>query len=164
MESDVVADLGLQGDPGLLSVAGLHALQTADVVLADRLCPEAIVRLATGTVMVAKKTPGNAATAQAELNQAGLAALRQGKTVVRLKGGDPFVFGRGGEEACVYQDHGYRVRVIPRISSSVAAASCAGIPVTSRGFADQLLVTSAHGSDDRSLNCRRLTSDVPMCS
>eukprot|EP00037_Helgoeca_nana_P012557 m.114358 g.114358 ORF g.114358 m.114358 type:complete len:236 (+) comp21513_c0_seq1:515-1222(+) len=99
------------GDPGLLTVAAAKAIAAADVVLADRLVPTSILQLANGTVQVADKTPGRAHDAQRELDQAGLAALDQGKSVVRLKGGDPFVFGRGGEEARWYSSHGYNVGV-----------------------------------------------------
>jgi hypothetical protein len=99
------------GDPGLLTVAAVNAISTADVVLADRLVPASILRLARGRVEVADKTLGRAHESQRELDRAGVAALGSGHTVVRLKGGDPFVFGRGGEEARWYSDNGYRVGV-----------------------------------------------------
>lgn len=135
------------GDIGLLTVAAVQAITKADVVLADRLVSREILDLATGRVVTAKKVPGRAHEAQRELDREGLAALEAGQTVVRLKGGDPFVFGRGGEEALWYSSHGYTIRVIPGISSSIAAAACAGIPMTTRGVADRFVVTTGHGRD-----------------
>jgi len=149
------------GDPGLLTVAAARAIKEADVVLADRLVPQQVLELATGTVQVATKTPGRAHDAQRELDHAGLAALKRGCSVVRLKGGDPFVFGRGGEEARWYSSHGFNVGIIPGVSSSIAAAACAGIPVTTRGVADRFIVATAHGRDDTSPS---LPTYAPKCT
>eukprot|EP00038_Savillea_parva_P008500 m.177360 g.177360 ORF g.177360 m.177360 type:complete len:339 (-) comp14331_c0_seq1:84-1100(-) len=149
------------GDPGLLTVAAARAVANADVVLADRLVPQSILKLARGRVEVADKTPGRAHDAQRELDHAGLAALKRGESVVRLKGGDPFVFGRGGEEAHWYSSHGFRVGVIPGVSSSIAAAACAGIPLTTRGIADRFVVATAHGRDGSSPELPRFE---PCCT
>jgi uroporphyrin-III C-methyltransferase len=100
-------------------------------------------------VRVARKRCGRADLAQAELDAWGLEGLRQGKHVVRLKNGDPFMFGRGGEEAVIYSEAGFDVEVVPGISSSLSAPMSAGIPATMRDVADQVLVCTGHGKQDR---------------
>lgn len=135
------------GDAALLTLAARDAIMHADVVVSDRLVPKEITALASGTVFVARKTPGRAHLAQAELDEAVLAAARQGKDVVRLKGGDSFVFGRGGEEIRLYRQHGFEPEVIPGISCCLAAPAAAKIPLTLRGTAHFFLVTTAHGKD-----------------
>lgn len=137
------------GDPELLTLKALRALREADLVLADRLVPRDILALATCEVRVARKRCGRADLAQAELDAWGLDALRQGKRVVRLKNGDPFMFGRGGEEAVIYSEAGFDVEVVPGISSSLSAPMSAGIPATMRDVADQVLVCTGHGKQDR---------------
>jgi uroporphyrin-III C-methyltransferase len=135
------------GDPGLMTVAAMQALAEAEVVVADRLCPPAITALIgpNATLFVARKLPGHAAEAQAELDKAVLAAAAAGKDVVRLKGGDPFLFGRGGEEVILYRTHGHSPELIPGLSSCIAGPAAAMIPVTHRGVADRLMVITAHG-------------------
>ena len=135
------------GDAALLTLAAWDAIVHADVVVSDRLVPKAITGLARGTVFVARKTPGRAHLAQAELDNAVLTAARQGKYVVRLKCGDSFVFGRGGEEIRMYRQHGFEPEVIPGISCCIAAPAAAKVPLTLRGVAHQVLVTTAHGKD-----------------
>ncbi|TYZ64062.1 hypothetical protein PybrP1_003079 [[Pythium] brassicae (nom. inval.)] len=137
------------GDPELLTLKALRALREADLVLADRLVPREILTLATCEVRVARKRCGRADLAQAELDAWGLEGLRQGKRVVRLKNGDPFMFGRGGEEAVIYSEAGFDVEVVPGISSSLSAPMSAGIPATMRDVADQVLVCTGHGKQDR---------------
>uniref|UniRef100_K3X0S9 uroporphyrinogen-III C-methyltransferase n=1 Tax=Globisporangium ultimum (strain ATCC 200006 / CBS 805.95 / DAOM BR144) TaxID=431595 RepID=K3X0S9_GLOUD len=137
------------GDPELLTLKAYRALQEADLVLADRLVPKDILALAKGEVRVARKRCGRADLAQAELDAWGLEGLRQGKHVVRLKNGDPFMFGRGGEEAVIYSEAGFDVEVVPGISSSLSAPMSAGIPATMRDVADQVLVCTGHGKQDR---------------
>ncbi|KAI8368294.1 tetrapyrrole methylase [Radiomyces spectabilis] len=134
------------GDPGLLTVAAQEAMETADLVLADKIVPAEIVALVKCELKIARKFPGNADAAQEEFNQIALKALRQGKHVVRLKQGDPFLFGRGGEEVLFFRSHGYCPKVIPGISSSVAAPLLAGIPLTHRSVASQFLVTTGTGA------------------
>ncbi len=136
------------GDPRLLTVAALEALASADIVVSDRLVPPEILSLAAGEVIVANKTYGRAHEAQEEIYWRIEEALRGGQTVVRLKGGDPFVFGRGGEEVLHFRALGYEAEVIPGISSALAAPLLAGIPVTTRGVASQVLVTTGHGEND----------------
>lgn len=137
------------GDPELLTVKAVRAIQSADLVLADRLVPRDVLALASCEVRVARKRCGKADLAQAELDAWGLEALRLGKRVVRLKNGDPFLFGRGGEEAVIYSTAGFDVDVIPGISSSLSAPMSAGIPATMRDVADQVLVCTGHGKQDR---------------
>lgn len=137
------------GDPELLTVKAFRAIQQADLVLADRLVPHEILAIAKCEVRVARKRCGKADLAQAELDAWGLEGLRQGKRVVRLKNGDPFMFGRGGEEAVIYAEAGFDVEVIPGISSSLSAPMSAGIPATMRDVADQVLVCTGHGKQDR---------------
>ncbi|RLN71368.1 hypothetical protein BBJ28_00027027 [Nothophytophthora sp. Chile5] len=137
------------GDPELLTLKAYRALQEADLVLADRLVAPEVLALTKSEVRVARKRCGKADLAQAELDAWGLEALAQGKRVVRLKNGDPFMYGRGGEEAVIYSEAGFDVEVIPGISSSLSAPASAGIPATMRDVADQVLVCTGHGKQDR---------------
>ncbi|KAK8927204.1 Uroporphyrinogen-III C-methyltransferase [Metarhizium anisopliae] len=138
------------GHPSLLTTATLRAVQTADVVLADKLVPSGVLDLIPRRtpVQIARKFPGNADQAQAELLETALAAVRSGKTVLRLKQGDPFVYGRGGEEVAFFRARGLgdRVTVLPGVTSALSAPLLAGIPPTQRGVADQLLVCTGTGS------------------
>ena len=94
---------------------------------------------------IAEKIPGNADSAQESVNAWGLEALQRGKNVVRLKVGDPFLYGRGGEEALFYLKHGYTADVIPGVCAALAAPAIAGIPVTHRGAANQVLISTGQG-------------------
>ncbi|EDO25671.1 predicted protein, partial [Nematostella vectensis] len=136
------------GNPDHLTLGALRELQTADLVVADQLLPPTILALAGGRLVVANKTKGRAHEAQEEIYDACLAGLRAGQRVVRLKGGDPFVFGRGAEEVLRFRQHGYEARVLPGISSCIAGPGLAGIPLTLRGVADSFVVTTAHGKND----------------
>ena len=134
------------GRAELLTLEALGAIWAADVVICDRILGAALkelVRPGAELVLEAEKLPGRADAAQAELNAWGVGALRKGKRVARLKAGDPFLFGRGGEEVLFYRRHGFEPAVVPGVSSCLAAPLAAGIPVTHRGFASQLLVTTA---------------------
>jgi uroporphyrin-III C-methyltransferase len=132
------------GDVGLLTVQAKALIQTADVVLFDRLISSEIRALAspTTTVHVARKVPGKADAAQAELNEIGINAIKDGKSVVRVKIGDPLLFARGGEELCVYRAHGFEPVLVPGLSSALVAPLLAKIPVTHRGVANQLLIST----------------------
>lgn len=136
---------GGPGDPDLLTVAGVRALATADVVLVDHLAPDVsgLVRAGTEVIDVGK-TPHGPATPQDEINRLLVAHARAGRHVVRLKGGDPFVFGRGGEEYLACAAAGVRVAVVPGVTSAVAAPELAGIPVTHRGTSQGFTVVSGH--------------------
>ncbi|KAJ3115946.1 uroporphyrin-III C-methyltransferase [Phlyctochytrium bullatum] len=145
------------GDPNLLTLAALTALSHADLIVSDRLIqpsmhafirshlnPTAALRIARKPVPHLRHTPGHecsAAIAQRELMDWCAEGMQAGQHVVRLKNGDPFVFGRGGEELRILSAHG-PVRVIPGISSAFCAPLCAGIPVTFRGVADQVVVAT----------------------
>jgi len=131
------------GNPDLLTVAGLRALQDAEVVIADALISDQILDIARANgaeLILAKKHEDGADPEQQRLNECGVEALKRGKRVLRLKGGDPFLFARGGEEILWYREHGFDIEVIPGVSSCFAAPAAAGIPVTHRGVAEQLLI------------------------
>jgi len=133
------------GDPELITVKGAKALATADVVVYDRLAAPALLdRAPIGAERVyVGKQPGGYAMGQDEIDAVLVEHARLGRTVVRLKGGDPFVFGRGGEELLACAEAGIPCEVIPGISSAVAAPAAAGIPVTHRGIARSFAVVTA---------------------
>ncbi|SNX85734.1 related to MET1 - siroheme synthase [Melanopsichium pennsylvanicum] len=138
------------GHPGLLTTFAYKLLTSSstDLILSDKLVPASILKLIPSTtpLEIAKKFPGNAEGAQSELIAKALrAALEQGKTVVRLKQGDPFVYGRGGEEVLAFRNAGIECTVVPGISSSIAAPAMLGIPVTQRGAADSLVLCTGVG-------------------
>ncbi|KAA8920245.1 uroporphyrinogen-III C-methyltransferase [Xanthomonas sontii] len=134
------------GDPGLLTGHALHALRQADVVLHDRLVSAAILQLIpTGTerIAVGKSADGHS-VAQEQIHALLLEHARRGRRVVRLKGGDPFVFGRGGEELEYLRAHGVDYAVVPGITAALACAAYAGIPLTHRDHAQSLRLVTAH--------------------
>jgi uroporphyrinogen III methyltransferase / synthase len=138
------------GDPGLITVKGLRCLQQAQVVVYDRLLDPSLLDAAPQSserVFVGKER-GRQALTQDEINALLVEQAQAGRVVVRLKGGDPFVFGRGGEEALALAQHGIPFEVVPGITSAVAAAAYAGIPVTHRKVATCFTVVS--GSEDPS--------------
>ena len=134
------------GDPDLITVAGLKALREADVIVTDRLVPEALLVEAgeTAEIISVGKTPRGEFTPQEKINEILIEQALAGRVVVRFKGGDPFVFGRGYEEwlACVAA--GVPVSYVPGVSSSIAGAGLAGIPVTQRGITQGYTVVSGH--------------------
>lgn len=138
----VMVGAGL-GDPELLTMKAHRTLLEADVVISDRLISDEILSLVKCELKVARKVPGSASSAQDEINEWGLKALEEGKYVVRLKSGDPFLYGRAGEEIIWYRKHGYEPDVIPGISSALCP-SIAKIPITHRTIANQVLILSAH--------------------
>ena len=135
------------GSPSLLTVATHRAIQTASVILADKLVPAPVLDLIPRrtSVHIARKFPGNAEAAQEELLSLGLEALRKGHTVLRLKQGDPYVYGRGAEEYTFFREKGYIPIVLPGITSSLSAPLFAGIPATHRSVADQVLICTGTG-------------------
>ncbi|KAJ1951133.1 uroporphyrin-III C-methyltransferase [Linderina macrospora] len=130
------------GDPELLTVRAHRALKEADIVLADKLIPEAVLGLIECEIYTARKFPGAATEAQEDLYRRGVEELGKGKNVVRLKQGDPFVYGRGGEEILYFRKFGYEPEVVPGLTSAITGPGLCGIPVTHRGVADQVLVLS----------------------
>ena len=140
------------GDPELITVKGAKALAEADVVVYDRLASPALLELApigAERVYVGKE-PGRQAMRQHEIDALIVRKAHAGRTVVRLKGGDPFVFGRGGEELLACTEAGVPVEVVPGVTSAVAAPEAAGIPLTHRGVARSFAVvtaSTAHAED-----------------
>ena len=138
------------GGPGpldLLTVRAQRRLRAADVVIADRLGPGAEIRAALrpGALLLdVGKQPGHHPVPQSEINALLIAHARAGRAVVRLKGGDPFVLGRGGEEVIACREAGIEVEVVPGISSALAVPQAAGVPVTHRGLAATVHVLSGH--------------------
>ncbi len=140
---------GGPGDPGLITVKGLTCLRRADIVLYDRLiAPELLDEVpAYAELIDVGKEPKRYRRSQQEINALLIEKARQGKIVVRLKGGDPFVFGRGGEECQALAEAGIRYEVVPGVSSAIAVPACAGIPVTQRGVATAFTVVTGHTAD-----------------
>lgn len=138
------------GDPDLITVAGLKALQGADVVLYDRLANPALLDdvPAHAEQVFVGKSAHHHALSQEEINGLLVAYALQGHTVVRLKGGDPFIFGRGGEEAEACAQAGVEWRVIPGISSALAVPARAGIPITHRETAGSFAVITGHRTNE----------------
>ncbi|MEV4132459.1 uroporphyrinogen-III C-methyltransferase [Dactylosporangium sp. NPDC049742] len=134
------------GDPELLTVRGRRLLAAADVVVIDRLAAGLLLDELRHDVELfdASKIPYGPSAAQEEINRVLVDRARQGKFVVRLKGGDPYVFGRGGEELLACVAAGVPVSVVPGISSSIAVPAAAGIPITHRGLAHEFTVVSGH--------------------
>ena len=138
------------GDPGLLTLHAARALAEADVILHDRLVSDGVLALArpgAEVIEVGKHVGGDHHATQARIHDLLLAHARAGKRVVRLKGGDPFVFGRGGEELDVLRAHGIPFEVVPGITAAVACAAYAGIPLTHRDHAQSLRLLTAHAQD-----------------
>lgn len=135
------------GSAELLTSAALQAIHSADLVLSDKLVPQAVLDLIPRTtpIQVAKKFPGNADKAQQELLETGLNAIQQGQHVIRLKQGDPYIFGRGAEEYIYFSKHGYKPEVICGITSALSAPLLANISVTHRNVADQVLFCTGTG-------------------
>jgi uroporphyrin-III C-methyltransferase len=134
------------GDPDLITVKALRCLRMADVVVYDRLIDPALLDEARpdATHIFVGKGPGYHTMPQEQINALLVAHARQGRVVVRLKGGDPFVFGRGGEEAAALAAAGIPFEVVPGVSAAIAVPAYAGIPVTHRGHGSLMTVVTAH--------------------
>lgn len=143
---DVVLVGGGPGDPDLLTLGGYRALLEADTVVTDRLGPTDLLALLPPDIEIIDvgKTPGGPAANQSHINDLLVDRARLGQRVVRLKGGDPFIFGRGAEEVDACLAAGVPVRVIPGVSSVTAAPGLAGIPLTHRGITQHFTVVSGH--------------------
>jgi uroporphyrin-III C-methyltransferase len=137
------------GDPELLTVRAVRLLQAADVILHDDLVPATVLALASHTALVHNvgKRCGRKAISQDRINHLMIASAKAGMTVVRLKSGDPLIFGRAGEEMDALKRAGVEFEIVPGITAACAAASVAGISLTDRRYASQLLFTTAHRKD-----------------
>jgi uroporphyrinogen III methyltransferase/synthase len=141
------------GDPGLLTLRGAEALAQADVVIYDGLASPVLLELAppeVETIYAGKKhSPEGAPLTQDEIHRLLIERARRGQTVVRLKGGDPFVFGRGGEEAAVLAAEGIRFELVPGVTAATAVPAYAGIPLTHREAATTVAFATGHESEDK---------------
>lgn len=154
------------GDPGLLTLRGRDCLAQAQVVVVDRLVHPDLLRFAPqAEVIDVGKQPDHHPIPQEQINQLLIEHARQGKIVVRLKGGDPFVFGRGGEEALALGAAGIPFEIVPGVSSAIAVPAYAGIPVTHRGLACSVAILTGHRAEnpaapqDAILDCNDLPVD-----
>lgn len=138
------------GDPDLLTMRAVSLLTRADVIVHDRLVDARVLAYAApwAEILDVGKTPGSCANRQHDINALLIERGHRFDTVVRLKGGDPFVFGRGGEEAEALRAAGIAVAVVPGVSSAIAAPAAAGIPVTMRGVASGVTIVTAHQDPD----------------
>lgn len=145
------------GDPDLLTVRACRVLERAEVVLYDRLVSPEVLALANrqAELIYAGKNEGEQHQAQDRINEQLLAQARRGKLVVRLKGGDPLVFGRGAEEWRLLIRHGIEVEVVPGLSSALAVPNSAGIPLTFRGLARAFAVITGHCATEGPIDWRR---------
>src|SRR5579862_1689615 len=139
------------GDPGLITVLGAHALQSADVVLYDALVNEALLGLTRpGAERVyAGKRAGRRSCKQSDISRMLVSLARKGKRVLRLKGGDPFVFGRGAEEALTLAEAGVPFRVVPGVTAGIGGLAYAGIPLTHRDTNHAVTFVTGHGADGK---------------
>ncbi|MHB1458477.1 MAG: uroporphyrinogen-III C-methyltransferase [Armatimonadota bacterium] len=143
------------GDPGLLTVKGLECVRKADVIVYDRLAhPSILAEARPDTEMIYVGKVSSAHTMkQADINRLLVDKAKEGKIVVRLKGGDPFIFGRGGEEAELLVEEGISFEVVPGISSAIAVPAYAGIPVTHRGLCCSLGIITGHEDPTKEISC-----------
>jgi len=144
------------GDPELITIRGLRCLRRAEVLLYDRLVsPELIAEAPRSALKIdAGKSAGRRSARQEEICRQLVAHARAGRTVVRLKGGDPFLFGRGGEEALACAAAGVPCEIVPGVSSALAAPGAAGIPVTHRGLAGSLAIVTGHCAEGDRIDWR----------
>ncbi|KOY83296.1 uroporphyrinogen-III C-methyltransferase [Lysinibacillus macroides] len=152
MKNGIVYIVGAgPGDPKLITVYGLECIQKADVIAYDRLVNPALLKHAKkdAELVYCGKLPGKHHLIQDEIHALLVEKAQQGKIVTRLKGGDPFVFGRGAEEAEILKNHGIAYEIIPGITAGIAAPAYAGIPVTHRDFATSFAIVTGHGREEK---------------
>lgn len=152
------------GDPKLITVYGMECVRKADVILYDHLANKALLQYAKkeAELIFCGKLPGKHHIIQENIHQLLVEKASEGKTVIRLKGGDPCVFGRGGEEAEILAEHGIDYEIVPGITSGIAAPEYAGIPVTHRDYASSFAIVTGHGHTDKadSLNWQALAQGI----
>jgi uroporphyrin-III C-methyltransferase len=138
------------GDPGLLTLKGKRCLEQAQVILYDRLVNKEILSFASpdAKLIYCGKKAGGHCLPQCEIEAIMISRAREGKIVVRLKGGDPFIFGRGGEEAEALRNAGVPYEVVPGVSSAIAVPAYAGIPLTHREYSSSVTIVTGHKSCD----------------
>ena len=152
------------GDPELITTRGLKVLKRADVIVYDRLINQKLLLdapIACELIDVGK-SPGGPSASQDWINKILVSRAREGKTVIRLKGGDPFVFGRGGEEMMFCQNSGITCKVIPGVSSALAGVASLQIPVTHRQISHNVVIISGHSEDLDYRNLVRLDTVVML--
>src|SRR5471030_3250713 len=151
------------GDPGLITALGLQALSQADAILYDALVDEALLTLAHGEKIYAGKRAGVRSCKQDEISDLLVTLAKEGKRVLRLKGGDPLVFGRGGEEAQALARAGVPFRIVPGITAGIGGLAYAGIPVTHRDTNHAVTFITGHGSDGKlpQLDWGRVAKSAP---
>jgi len=147
------------GDPDLLTIQALRLIKNASLVVADRLISPEILKLVDCELRIAEKRPGCAEEAQEQLYSWVTDALQQGRHVVRLKIGDPLLFGRGGEEVLFFRALGVEALIAPGISSSYCAPLAAGIPLTHRGVSNQVLISTGYGKSSSIVDIPPYVSD-----
>lgn len=153
------------GDPGLLTLRAAELLQQADVVLYDRLVDDSIVAMIPGGTerIYVGRAVGDDTSHQNDTNQYMLECAKTMKTVVRLKGGDPIIFGRGGEEAQFLKRHNIKYEIIPGITSGIGSATYSGIPLTYRGHSSSVVFVTGHEDplkEDESVRWQNLAKSV----
>ncbi|OIK09215.1 uroporphyrinogen-III C-methyltransferase [Bacillus sp. MUM 116] len=139
------------GDPKLITVYGMECIQKSDVILFDRLVNEDLLQYAKddSELIFCGKVPGKHQIIQEQIHELLIEKASNGKTVTRLKGGDPCIFGRVGEEAEVLATHGIPYEIVPGITSGIAAPAYAGIPVTHRDYASSFAIVTGHGRAEK---------------
>jgi uroporphyrin-III C-methyltransferase/precorrin-2 dehydrogenase/sirohydrochlorin ferrochelatase/uroporphyrin-III C-methyltransferase len=154
------------GDPGLLTVRALELIESADIVVYDRLISsEILARIPAGVPKIfVGKAAGNHSIPQPEINSLLVSLARRERRIVRLKGGDPFVFGRGGEEAEHLAQHGIAFEIVPGVTAATACAAYAGIPLTHRGLANSVRFIAGHCRDDKPLDLHDDALADPHCT
>jgi uroporphyrin-III C-methyltransferase len=139
------------GDPKLITVYGMECIQKADVILYDRLVNDRLLKYAKADaeLIFCGKLPGKHQIIQDQIHELLIEKASQGKSITRLKGGDPCVFGRVGEEAEVLAEHGIPYEIVPGITAGIAAPAYAGIPVTHRDYASSFAIVTGHSRADQ---------------
>ncbi|HYA31024.1 MAG TPA: uroporphyrinogen-III C-methyltransferase, partial [Acidobacteriota bacterium] len=150
------------GDPDLITLKGKRCLEAADVILFDELANRELLAFAArdAELIYVGKKPGERCVDQRAIETLMIRHARRGKSVVRLKGGDPFVFGRGGEEAQALRAAAIPFEIVPGISSAIAAPAYAGIPLSHRSCASSFAVVTGHKTGDRKVNWGELAHSV----